>query len=190
MAVALIALASGGSARVAVAVYGFTLVNMFATSAIYHRGTWTPRANDRMMRLDHAAIYLLIAGTYTPYGVLALHGGLRVAILASVWGGAALTILLKSLRLYRLRALYSTMYIVLGWAAVLALPEFVKALPIASTVLMVVGGLLYTGGAIVLMRHRPDPNPVVFGYHEVWHVFMTSAALCHYVSLLLLVLSR
>ena len=186
--VVLTLLAPGGSPRVATAIYAFTLVNMFVTSGTYHRVTWTTRGNDRMMRLDHSAIYLLIAGTYTPFSVIALEGVLRVALLASVWTVAVVMVVLKALRVYRLRVLYGVMYIALGWAAVIAVPQYVRELPLASSILMLVGGLLYTGGALVLNRHWPDPDPLVFGYHEVWHVFMTSAAACHYAAVVLLLL--
>jgi hemolysin III len=188
-AIVLIALAPGLPARVASTVYGATLVNMFSTSAIYHRRTWTERARRRIQALDHSAIYLLIAGTYTPLAVLALHGWVRVAMLVSVWAVAAAMVALKQAFPGRFAGLTGAMYIVLGWAAVIAAPQFFRALPEAALVLLVLGGLLYTGGALVLNRQWPDPDPLVFGYHEVWHVFMTSAAACHYVAILLTVLA-
>ena len=189
-AIALVLIAPAGAARIASIVYAMTLVNMFVTSGLYHRLAWTARGMDRMMRLDHCAIYLLIAGSYTPFTVLALDGWARTVMLATVWGGASTMIVLKALRLYGLRVLFGAMYIVLGWAAVLAFPAFVRELPIASMILMAAGGVLYTAGAVVLMRRRPDPRPLVFGYHEVWHVFMTTAAACHYAAIVILLLSR
>ena len=134
-----------------------------------------------------SAIYLLIAGTYTPLSVLALHGALRVVMLAVVWTVAAVMIGLKQAFPGRFEALAGAMYLALGWAAVAVAPQFVRSLPRAAIVLIALGGLLYTGGAVVLNRHRPDPNPLVFGYHEVWHVCMTSAAACHYAAVLLTV---
>jgi hemolysin III len=188
-AIALVLLSTGLQAHLATAIYGATLVNMFSTSAIYHRRTWTEAGRRRIQALDHSAIYLLIAGTYTPLSVLGLHGWLRVAMLAAVWGGAGIMIVLKQAFPGRFSPLAGTMYIVLGWAAVAAMPQLLQSLPTAAFVLVVLGGVLYTGGALVLNRRWPDPDPLVFGYHEVWHVFMTSAATCHYVAILLTVLA-
>lgn len=175
--------------RLALAVYALTLVNMFGTSGAYHRLPWSPKALDRMKRLDHSAIYLLIAGSYTAITVLALHGALRTALLSAVWAGAVVGIVFKFARVHGFNALGGAMYGILGWAAVVAMPQFYSRLPLASFVLIVAGGVLYSSGAVVLGRRRPDPNPLVFGYHEVWHVCMTSAATCHYVAILLAVLT-
>jgi hemolysin III len=189
LAVLLMALAPGLSAHAAAAVYGVTLINMFSTSAIYHRRIWSEKARRRIQALDHSAIYLLIAGSYTPLTVIALHGWLRVVLLATVWGGAAVMIVLKQSFPGRFEVLSGAMYILLGWAAVAAAPQFFRALPLAALILIVAGGILYTGGAVVLNRKRPDPNPLVFGYHEVWHVCMTSAAACHYTAILITILA-
>ncbi len=175
--------------RLALAVYAGTLVNMFGTSGAYHRLSWSPRALDRMKRLDHSAIYLLIAGSYTAITVLALHGVLRVALLSAVWFGAAVGIGFKLARVHGFHVLGGAMYGILGWAAVIAMPQFYLHLPLASFVLIIVGGLLYSSGAIVLARRRPDPNPVVFGYHEIWHACMTTAATCQYAAILVAVLA-
>jgi hemolysin III len=175
--------------RLALAVYAGALVNMFGTSGAYHRLPWSPKALDRMKRLDHSAIYLLIAGTYTAMSTLALHGVMRLVLLSAVWAGAAVGIGFKLVQIHGFHALGGAMYGTLGWAAVIAMPQFFRELPLASFVLIIVGGLLYSGGAIVLGRRRPDPNPLVFGYHEVWHACMTSAAGCHYVAILLAVLA-
>jgi hemolysin III len=188
-AIVLIVLAPGLPAHMASVVYGATLVNMFSTSAIYHRRTWSEKARRRIQALDHSAIYLLIAGTYTPLAVLALHGWLRPTMLAIVWGGAAVMVVLKQAFPGRFVGLSGAMYIVLGWAAVAGVGQFTHSLSVAALALLVVGGVLYTGGALVLNRHWPNPDPLVFGYHEVWHVFMTSAAACHYVAILLTVLA-
>ena len=189
LVVVLLVAAGGVAERFSVAIYGLTLVNMFSTSAIYHRRTWSEPARRRIQALDHSAIYLLIAGTYTPLSVVALHGWIRPALLATVWAGAAAMIVLKQAFPGRFEVLAGAMYIALGWAAVLAAPQFVRALPTAALALVVLGGVLYTAGAIVLNRRRPDPNPMVFGYHEVWHVFMTSAAACHYTAILLTIVA-
>jgi len=189
MAVVLIALSGGGAGHTATAVYGATLVNMFSTSAIYHRRNWPEAVRRRIQALDHSAIYLLIAGTYTPLSVLALHGWIRVGLLTTVWAVAAVMIALKQSFPGRFSALSGAMYIILGWAAVIAAPQFLQALPVAATVLVVLGGVLYTGGALVLNRRWPDPSPLVFGYHEVWHACMTSAAACQYAAILISVIA-
>jgi hemolysin III len=140
-----------------------------------------------MKRLDHSMIFVLIAGTYTPIALLVVEGGWSTALLAVVWGGAALGIALKLLRIDDLHAVGGTLYIVLGWLAIAAIPAMVRGLHPVALAFIVAGGLLYTTGAIVLARHRPDPNPRVFGYHEVWHAFTIAAGACHYVAMLLIV---
>jgi len=188
-AVLLIILSRGPAQHVASTVYGATLVNMFSTSAIYHRRNWSEKARRRIQALDHSAIYLLIAGSYTPLSVIALHGWIRVTVLATVWGITALMVVLKQSFPGRFAGLSGAMYIILGWAAVAAAPQFIRNLPLASIILLVVGGVLYTGGALVLNRRWPDPSPLVFGYHEVWHACMTSAAACQYVAILIAVVA-
>jgi hemolysin III len=186
---ALVVLGPTDALRAALAVYAVTLANMFGTSGAYHRLPWSPRALDRMKRLDHSAIYLLIAGSYTAVTVLALHGVWRLGLLSAVWAGAVVGIGFKFARVHGFSALAGIMWGVLGWAAVVAMSQFYEHLPLASFVLIIVGGVLYSAGAIVLARRRPDPNPAVFGYHEIWHACMTSAATCHYVAILLAVLA-
>ena len=189
MAVALVAVAHGATARVAVLVYAVTLVGMFGVSASYHRLHWSPRALIRIRRLDHSMIYLLIAGTYTPFSLLVLHGAWRFWLLGVAWAGAAAGIALKVLRFDRSHVLSGALYIVLGWLAVLAAPLFIPHLRPLTLSLVVLGGLLYTSGAVILYRRRPNPRPLVFGYHEVWHSFMVSASMCHYVAVLMLVVA-
>jgi hemolysin III len=184
----LVALGQTPSARAATAVYAIALSAMLGTSASYHRFPWSVAANDRMRRLDHSMIFLLIAGTYTPFSVLALHGVLRTVILAVVWTGAVVGIALKQFQIHGLRLVTGALYMTLGWVAIVAMPQFVKGLPVAATILMLAGGLLYTAGAVVFLRKRPDPLPAVFGYHEIWHVFVTSAVLCHYLAILTMLL--
>jgi hemolysin III len=183
----LLALAPSGASRIAVGVYALALVIVFGVSSTYHRGSWPPDVKARWQRRDHAAIFLLIAGTYTPFCVLALEGPWRVWMLVAVWVGAGLGIAVK---LYRvdLHVLSGVMYLALGWAAVIAFPRFVHTLSPAAIVLTVVGGLLYSGGALVLALHRPRLFPETFGYHEVWHAATAAAAGCHWVAVLLIVL--
>jgi hemolysin III len=184
--VVLALLARDTAARLSVLVYAVSLTAVFGASAAYHRVRWSAGALRRMKRLDHSMIFVLIAGTYTPVCALALDAPWSVVLLSVVWAGAAAGIALTIGRIEGLSVLSGTLYVVLGWLAVLALPQLVRALPTAATVLMVVGGLLYTLGALVLARRRPDPAPAVFGYHEVWHAFMVAAAACHYAMILLI----
>lgn len=182
----LIVLAPTLGTRLAVAVYALTLVTVFWVSSTYHRGTWSAEGFARWQRRDHAAIFLLIAGSYTPFCVVALDGAWRVWMLAAVWIGAALGILVKLFRV-DLHVLSGFMYLGLGWAAVIVFPQFVRELGAASIVLIVIGGLLYSIGALALATHRPKLFPRTFGYHEVWHAATAAAAACHYVAVLLII---
>jgi len=177
--VALVALARGAVARTAAIIYAASLTGMFAASAAFHRIPWRETARKWMGRLDHAMIYLLIAGTYTPFSLLVLKGSWAIVILAVVWTGALVGVALK-LSTPRLSGLASALYIILGWTALAALPVLVTKLSPIGLVLLFAGGVLYTGGALILRRNRPDPNPEVFGYHEVWHAMVAAAAACHY----------
>ena len=184
----LVVLAHGISARIAGGVYALCLIGMYGTSATYHRLARSERSRRILKRLDHSMIFLLIAGTVTPVALLGLHAPWSTVLLIVVWGGAAAGVALKMFRIDRFRALTSALYIVLGWAAVLMGPQLVHGLNTASLTLVLVGGLLYTTGAIVLLRRRPDPRPATFGYHEVWHSLVVSASACHYAAVLLIVL--
>jgi hemolysin III len=183
---ALVLFARDGGARATALVYAFSLTAVFGASAAYHRVRWSVAALRRMKRLDHSMIFVLIAGTYTPVCALVLRAPWSVVLLSVVWAGAAVGIVLKIARIDGLSVLSGTLYVVLGWLAVLALPQLVRTLPTPATILMLAGGILYTVGAIVLARRRPDPAPAVFGYHEVWHAFMVAAAACHYAMILLI----
>lgn len=185
--VALVASAAGWVARLAAAVYALSLAGLYGVSALYHRLKWTPKARLRMRRLDHSMIFVLIAGTYTPVCVLVLKGAWAIALLGIVWAGAVAGVLLKVLGMERTRKITGAMYIVLGWVAVVMAPAFVTRVPRPVLGLIVAGGVLYTLGAIGFFRKRPDPSPLVFGYHEVWHVAVVSAATCHYAAIALLV---
>jgi hemolysin III len=182
LAVPLVAAAPSATARLAAAVFAVCVAAMFGASAVYHRVTWRPRPRAWMARLDHATIYLLIAGTYTPYALLALSGSWRVVVLAVVWSGAAAAIVLKFAWVSAPKTLAAVIGIVLGWAGVAALPELVGELGAAATVLVLVGGVLYTSGAVVYAVRRPDPAPAVFGYHELFHALVIAGVACHYVS--------
>ena len=155
--------------RAAAAVFAGCVALTFGVSALYHRITWTPRGRLLMRRLDHAAIYLLIAGTYTPFGLLVLSGAWQTTVLAIVWTGAALAIVQQLVWVSGPKWLAAVIAIVLGWVGVAAFPQIVDRTGWDGAALVAVGGLLYTLGAIVYARRKPDPRPLVFGYHEVFH---------------------
>jgi hemolysin III len=179
----LVASADGSKARFAAAVFAASVAACFGASALYHRVTWRPRARLWMRRVDHAGVYLLIAGTYTPVSLLALHGNWRPAILAVVWTGTVAAIALKFLWVSAPKSLAAAIGLALGWVAVVALPELVHTVPAAGVALLVAGGLAYTAGAIVYARGRPDPVPSVFGYHELFHALTIVGVACQYVSI-------
>jgi hemolysin III len=189
--IALVWAAHSPLARVAVLVYAVSLAAMFGTSAALHRRHWSPRAWLRMDQLDRVMIYVLIAGSYTPVVLLALRPGWRVAFLALVWTVAAVGICLV-LVWNRGRVIFVTrmvLYLGLGWISVVLLPQLADTIGLRRLALGVVGGVLYTVGVVVLIRRRPDPNPRVFGYHEVWHAFTLAAGACHYTLIWLLATS-
>jgi len=186
LGVAALVLLVAGSARsgdpwrvVSFSIYGASLIALFLASTLYHAIPGV-RAKRWLRRLDHAAIFVLIAGTYTPVALLALDGSWTVVMLSIVWAGAVTGIVLKMVRIDGFRVLSNGLYIVLGWIALVAFPSMIHEMQPAALTLAVVGGLLYTAGAIVFATRHPDPAPIVFGYHEVWHVFMVAAAMCHF----------
>lgn len=174
----LVGLAPSGAGRVATGVYALTLSGLLGVSALYHRVTWQPAQRAVMRRLDHAMIFLLIAGTYTPIA-LVLPAGRGVALLVVVWVGALAGVGFQLVWPTAPRALQAAVYILLGWTAVAVLPDLARALGGAGLALIVAGGVLYSLGAVVYARRRPDPAPTVFGYHEVFHALVLAAALCH-----------
>lgn len=180
---ALVADAGTPKVRAAAAVYALGLSALFGVSAAYHRRRWSPAARRRMRRLDHATIFVMIAGSYTPLCVVALGGKLGTAILVGVWCGAAVGAAFALLDVGSRPVLSLLSYIALGWLMVVALPDLSQRMSSGALALIVAGGLLYTAGAVVLVRHRPDPFPAVFGYHEVWHVMVAVAAACHYLAI-------
>jgi hemolysin III len=176
----LLCMAPAGRAVLAAAVYAASLSAVFGVSALYHRVTWAPRGYRWMKRLDHAMIFLLIAGTFTPFGVLVLSGALAAVILTVVWGGAAAGIVLKLAWIDAPRWLSAALYVALGWVGVAAVPELLVRMGWLATGLLVLGGLLYSAGALVYAFRRPDPAPAVFGYHEIFHALVIAAALAQY----------
>jgi hemolysin III len=182
-------LAPNVATRLGALLFAVGLSGMFGASAAYHRLPWKPAGRHRIRRLDHSMIFVAIAGTYTPITMVVLDGPWELASLTAVWATAAVGIFVKVFGIDRLPVLGSVMYGVLGWAAVLALPQILRALSPVVIGLMFAGGFLYTGGAIVLARRRPDPDPTFFGYHEVWHACVVGGWACHYAMILLVFLS-
>ncbi|MFC7217271.1 hemolysin III family protein [Streptomyces polyrhachis] len=181
--VVLTALAESPRGRLACGVYTLTACLLFGVSGLYHRGNWSPRTHAVLRRLDHANIFLIIAGTYTPLTILLLEGGRRDALLWFVWAAALAGIAFRVFWVGAPRWLYTPCYIAMGWAAVFFLPDFMRQGGIAVLVLVVVGGLLYSMGAVVYGMKKPDPSPRWFGFHEVFHSFTLAAFVVHYVGI-------
>ena len=181
--VTLVALADGARARVACAIYALALVSMFGASAIYHRVPWRSlRARVWARKVDHAMIFVFIAGTYTPFAVLAFSGAVAAIVLASVWCGAALGVALNVGWVDAPKWVTAPVYLLVGWVGVIAVPQVFTRLHVAAAVLVVVGGALYTLGALAYATSRPNPFPATFGYHEVFHVLVVAAAAAQYVA--------
>jgi hemolysin III len=180
--------ARSAGARVAVAIYAIGVTGMYATSACYHRGDWTPRAKRRMRRLDHSMILVGIASTYTPVAVIGLSSATAWALLSVVLGLAVVGAVVRNLWLGSPRWVTAALYIGVGWTAVAVMPNLWTRLGVAIFVLLIVGGLVYSMGAAVYSLHRPDPWPTVFGYHEVFHALVVGAGLVFYAAVLDLVL--
>ena len=183
--IVLIALAQGAPAKWAAAVFMATSLLLFGNSALYHRFNWGPTTKAVLKRIDHANILLLIAGTYTPLATLALPPEKGLVLLIVVWSGTVLGILFRVFWINAPRWLYVALYLALGWAAVMYMVDLVQA-NVAMMVLVCVGGLLYTVGAIIYAMKRPNPWPGRFGFHEIFHVCTVLAFLCHWTACLLI----
>ena len=179
--IVLVVLSPTASTRIGSAVFAGSALVLFTVSGIYHRGTWSPRAWRFLRRFDHANIFLLIAGSYTPFTLLLLHGTERVVLLSVVWTGAVLGVLFRVFWNDAPRWLYTPIYIALGWAAVFYLGDFVESSSAVVLVLMAAGGALYTLGGVVYGFQRPDPFPRWFGFHEVFHTLTIAAFATHYI---------
>jgi hemolysin III len=175
--------AHGTRRTLAAAVFALSVVVCLGTSALYHRVTWSPPARLWMRRADHAGVYLLIAGTYTPVSLFALNGAWRPAMLAVGWGGAMGAIAVKFAWVAAPRWLAAAIGICLGWVAIAALPQLIAHLEPTPIGLLIAGGLAYTAGAVVYARRRPNPHPTVFGYHEVFHALTIVAVACQYIAI-------
>ena len=175
--------ADGGRASVAAAAFAGSVAIMLATSTLYHRVTWSPGARLWMRRLDHAGIYLLIAGTYTAIGLLSLHGVLQKTVLGVVWAGALLATLAKFCWVDAPKWLSAVIAVTLGWVGVAALPQLARTAGLVAVALLLAGGIAYTVGALVYARQKPDPVPSIFGYHELFHALTLVAIACQYVAI-------
>jgi hemolysin III len=178
----LIALAPTRTGRVSSAVFILTAAMLFGTSALYHRGSWSPRAEVLLKRLDHSNIFLIIAGSYTPFAVLLLPEDRARTLLWIVWAGAVGGVLFRVFWVDAPRWLYTPIYCALGWVAVIYLPDFYRSGGVAMLTLIIVGGALYTVGAVVYGIKRPNPSPRWFGFHEVFHACTVAAFIVHFVA--------
>jgi len=184
----LIVLSPTPATRVGSGIFAASAILLFTVSGIYHRGHWSPRTWAFLRRFDHANIFVLIAGTYTPYALLFLDGGARLTLLAVVWTSALAGMVFRVFWIDAPRWLYTPMYIALGWAAVFFIPDFIdgahrfgNGIAIATLALIATGGLLYTLGGVVYGLKKPNPWPRWFGFHEVFHAFTIAAFVAHYV---------
>lgn len=175
----------GPALRVAVAVYTVSALLLFGVSAVYHRFYWGPGATSLLRRLDHSNIFVFIAGTYTPLAVGMLDGSGRLVLLGLVWGAAVLGVTFRVFWFAAPRWLYTLLYVAMGWAAVGWMPTFWRTGGPEVVALLVAGGIVYTLGAVVYARKRPDPAPAWFGYHEIFHAATAVAALCHLAAIAL-----
>jgi hemolysin III len=179
--VSLVLHAGSARARLAVSVYALSVAALFGTSALYHRIDWrTLGARRWMRRLDHTMIFVLIAGSYTPIGLLVLHGTVGAVILIAAWSGALAGAVFKLIWIDAPSWLISTVYISLGWIAIIAIPQLVGRLGGAGVGALALGGIIYSVGGVIYARQRPDPVPTVFGYHELFHLLVIIAAALQY----------
>lgn len=187
--VVMVVTAEPGRARTAGAIFAGCVAVCFGASAVYHRPTWRPRARAWLARLDHAGVYLLIAGSYAPFGLIVMSKGWAIPVLAIVWGGALVAIVFKLFWVQAPKWLSAAFGLMLGWVGAVAFPQLLR-LPTAAILLVTATGVLYTAGAVIYARRRPDPYPRVFGYHELFHVLTVAAVACEYVVVAFYVLPR
>ncbi len=182
-ATVLIVAAPSGRARLAAAIYGIGLCGLFAASATYHRWPWNPRWKPTLRRIDHSMIFVFIAASYTPVALLVLSTSVSVVVLLSVWLGALAGVAFSLAWIDAPRAVTAAAYIGVGWVIVIAAPQVVDGIGVVAALLFLAGGLLYSIGATVYARQRPNPWPSVFGYHEVFHALVIAAAVVHFVAI-------
>jgi hemolysin III len=179
----LVVLTPGGLPRASAAIYGAGLCALFGGSGLYHRWRWHPRWRPILRRIDHSTIFLFIAASYTPVGLLVLEGGIQWAVLITVWAGALLGVTFSVAWISAPRAVCAALYIALGWVAVIAFPQLSSELSLTPLILIASGGVLYTAGAVIFALGRPNPWPRTFGFHEIFHVFVILAAVTHFVAM-------
>ena len=182
--VVLLARAASADQIVAFGVFGLSLIALYTASALYHLLPLSPPGVARLRRVDHMMIFVLIAGTYTPFCLLALESARRVGLLSVIWGMAFCGVLLKYLWMGAPRWLSVALYLGMGWTAVVAAPPLSQALPSRGVAWVLGGGLVYSAGAIIYGLRRPNPMPGVFGFHEVWHLFVLVGSACHFWAVL------
>jgi hemolysin III len=181
---ALIVAAPAGKATLAAAIYAGSLSALLGTSALYHRVTWRrPNVRRWMRRLDHTMIFFLIAGTVTPFALLVMNDTLGTALLIAVWAGAAAGTVVEMIWVDAPKWVTALVYVAVGWIGALGFPAIVVGAGLGAGILIAAGGALYTTGAVIYARQRPDPNPAVFGYHEIFHVLVIAAAMAHYAAI-------
>jgi hemolysin III len=189
LGVSLLAIADTPRKLLAVGIYSICLCALFGTSALYHRVTWkTSKARMMMRRLDHSMIFLLIAGTVTPFCLLTIEGTWATATLIAVWTGAVIGIIIELIWTKSPKWVSVLIYLAVGWIGAITFPLIVGSAGIGAGLLIATGGILYTVGAVVYATQRPDPNPTYFGYHEVFHVFVIGAAGTHFAAIALFAL--
>jgi hemolysin III len=189
LGIPLVLTAHPGKARLAAIIFALCVAGCFGASALYHRPTWQPNVRSWLARLDHAGVYLLIAGTYTPFGLLVLSRDWAIPVMSIVWSGAIAAILLKLFWLNTPKWLSAVIALSLGWVAVAAIGQLLKLGDVALA-LVLAGGLMYSVGAVIYALRRPDPYPAVFGYHELFHALTVAAAGCQYAAIAFYVLPR
>jgi hemolysin III len=180
----LVWIASTGEGRLAAGIYALSLSALLGTSAVYHRVDWKrPSSRRWMRRLDHSMIFFLIAGTITPFALLVMEGPFATALLIAVWAAAIAGAIVELIWVDAPKWVSVIVYLAVGWVGALGFPSIAIEAGVGAGVLIAVGGILYTAGAVVYARQRPDPNPVVFGYHEIFHVLVVAAAAAHFAAI-------
>ncbi len=168
--------------RIGASVFAATVVGMFGASALYHRVSWSASLRPWLRRLDHAGVFGLIAGSYTPFGLLVLQGAWRISVLAIVWSGVLAAILLRFVWVTAPKRLDALIGLALGWLGALVFPQILARTGVGASLLVLAGGISYTLGAIVYALRRPNPRPTIFGYHELFHAFVVAAVCCQYAA--------